>query len=226
MHPLLKRQLKRIGLDEATVPTSLDGWQQLLERVNQSYLESDQGRELLERSIALSSREMQELNEQLRRTSESQLAGERDKLQTVLRSIGDGLCVVDGHWNIVLLNPEGERLWGLTEKEVVGRQLHDMISLSYGTKLTEPIFTQMLLDDTTQGGSFRTDDGLLTSITGQASATETTSDASCRTGALLVAVRGTLDDSRGERHISDRSGKRSRRLCRRFISGDYRMRSE
>ncbi|TKB84510.1 MAG: PAS domain S-box protein, partial [Nitrospira sp.] len=166
MHPLLKRQLKRIGLDEATVPTSLDGWQQLLERVSQSYLESDQGRELLERSIALSSREMQELNEQLRRTSESQLAGERDKLQTVLRSIGDGLCVVDGHWNIVLLNPEGERLWGLTEKEVVGRQLHDMISLSYGTKLTEPIFTQMLLDDTTQGGSFRTDDGLLTSITG------------------------------------------------------------
>lgn len=47
MHPLLKRQLKRIGLDEATVPTSLDGWQQLLERVNQSYLESDQGHELL-----------------------------------------------------------------------------------------------------------------------------------------------------------------------------------
>lgn len=37
----------------------------------------------------------------------------------------------------------------------------------------------------------------LTSITGQASATETTSDASCRTGALLVAVRGTLDDLRG-----------------------------
>ncbi|MGB2724654.1 MAG: PAS domain S-box protein, partial [Nitrospira sp.] len=167
MHPLLKRQLKRIGLDEATVPTSLDGWQQLLERVNQSYLESDQGHELLERSIALSSREMQELNEQLRRTSESQLAGERDKLQTVLRSIGDGLCVVDGHWNIVLLNPEGERLWGLTEKEVVGRRLHDMISLSYGTKLTEPIFTQILLDDTAQGGSFRTDDGLLTSTTGR-----------------------------------------------------------
>ena len=95
MHPLLKRQLKRIGLDDATAPPSLDGWQQLLERVSQSYLESDQGHELLERSIALSSKEMQELNEQLRRTSESRLAEERDKLQTVLRSIGDGLCVVD-----------------------------------------------------------------------------------------------------------------------------------
>nr|MBP6606493.1 PAS domain S-box protein [Nitrospira sp.] len=167
MHPLLKRQLKRLGLDNATAPSSPDVWQQLLERVSQSYLESDQGRELLERSIALSSQEMQELNEQLRRTSESQLAGERDKLQTVLRSMGDGLCVVDRQWNIVLLNPEGERLWGLTEKEVVGRRLHDMISLSYGASLTGPIFTQLLLDETAQGNTFRTDDGLLTTTTGR-----------------------------------------------------------
>ena len=167
MHPLLIRQLKRLGLDGATAPPSFDVWQQMLERVSRSYLESDQGRELLERSIDLSAKEMQELNEQLRRTSESQLAEERDKLQTVLRSMGDGLCVVDRNWDIVLLNPEGQRLWGLSEEEVVGRRLHDMISLSYGTNLTEPIFTQILLDETAQGRSFRTDDGRLTSTTGR-----------------------------------------------------------
>ncbi len=167
MHPLLKRQLNRLGLDDASAPPSLATWQQLLERVSRSYLESDQGRELLERSIALSAKEMQELNEQLRRTSESQLAEERDKLQTVLRSMGDGLCVVDRNWDIVLLNPEGQRLLGLSEQEVVGRRLHDMISLSYGTNLTEPIFTQILLDETAQGHSFRTDDGHLTSTTGR-----------------------------------------------------------
>lgn len=166
MHPLLTRQLKRLGLGQAAAPASLEAWQQLLERVNRSYIESDQGRELLERSIALSSKEMQDLNEQLRRTSESQLTEERDKLHTVLRSMGDGLCVVDRNWDIVLLNPEGQRLWGLTEAEVVGRRLPDLISLSYGTNLTEPIFTQILLDETAQGHSFRTDDGLLTSITG------------------------------------------------------------
>ncbi len=167
MHPLLKRQLTRLGLDDATAPPSLDAWQQLLQRVSRSYLESDQGHELLERSIALSGKEMQELNEQVRRTSESRLADERDKLQTVLRSIGDGLCVVDRNWDIVLLNPEGQRLWGLSEAEVVGRRLHDMISLSYGANLTEPIFTQMLLDETAQGHSFRTDDGRLISTTGR-----------------------------------------------------------
>ncbi len=37
----------------------------------------------------------------------------------------------------------------------------------------------------------------LASITGQASASETASEGSCRTGALLVALRGTLDDLRG-----------------------------
>ncbi|MDR4480063.1 MAG: PAS domain S-box protein [Nitrospira sp.] len=167
MHPLLKRQLKRIGLDDATAPPSLDTWRQLLERVSQSYLESDQGHELLERSIALSSKEMQDLNEQLRRSSESRLAEERDKLHTILRSIGDGLCVIDQCGKILLLNPEGQRLCGLTEQDVVGRPVHEIFSLSYGTHLTEPIFTQILLDETAQGNSFRTDDGILTSTTGR-----------------------------------------------------------
>ena len=54
MHPLLARQLKRMGLEAATLPPSPDTWQKLLERVSQSYTESDQGHELLERSIALS----------------------------------------------------------------------------------------------------------------------------------------------------------------------------
>lgn len=133
MHPLLKRQLKRLGLDDVSAPHSPEIWQQLLERVSRSYLESDQGRELLERSIALSATEMQALNEQLRRTSESRLTEERDKLQTVLRSMGDGLCVVDANWDIVLLNPEAARLCGLSEHEVVGRRLHDTISVSSRT---------------------------------------------------------------------------------------------
>jgi PAS domain S-box-containing protein len=165
MHPLLARQLKRLNL-EAALPPSLDAWQHLLARVNQSYVESDQGHALLERSIALSSMEMQALNEQLRRSSESRLAEERDKLHTVLRSIGDGLCVVDQNWNILLLNPEGQRLWASIEAEVVGRPLHAIVSLSSGTNLTEPIFTQILLEETAQGNTFRTDDGLLTTAAG------------------------------------------------------------
>ena len=167
MHPLLTRQLKRLGLDDTSAPPSPEIWQQLLERVSRSYLESDQGRELLERSIALSASEMQALNEQLRRTSESQLTEERDKLQTVLRSMGDGLCVVGGNWDIVLLNPEAERLWGLSEQEVVGRRLQDIISLSAAADSNKTLLPQTLQSAPTQEQSVRTDDGVLTSITGR-----------------------------------------------------------
>ena len=59
MHPLLARQLRRLGLEHSTAPASTAAWQQLLERVSRSYLECDLGLELLERSIALSSKEMQ-----------------------------------------------------------------------------------------------------------------------------------------------------------------------
>lgn len=42
MHPLLIRQLKRLGLERAAAPASLEAWQHLLERVSRSYTEADQ----------------------------------------------------------------------------------------------------------------------------------------------------------------------------------------
>lgn len=161
MHSLLARQLKRIGLDASALPDSLETWHKLLERVSQSYIESDQGHALLERSISLSSKEMLDLNEQLRRTSESQLTEERDRLRTVISSIGDGLCVVDPNWRILLLNPEGQRLWHLREDEAVGRPLQDVVSLSSGKRTEESIFTQLLLDEVGQGSVVRNDDAIL-----------------------------------------------------------------
>jgi PAS domain S-box-containing protein len=83
LHRLVERQLKKLGLDEATPPTA-EGWQQFLERVSQSYIEADRERYLLERSLTVSSREMQELYESLQQSSEMRLAEVRainEKLQ-------------------------------------------------------------------------------------------------------------------------------------------------
>src|SRR5450755_1310578 len=80
MHNLLSRQLRKAGLDETTPPT-LDQWSQLIERIDRAYAQIDQDRYLLERSLALSSEEMRQLNDSLRRASDSELAVERDKLQ-------------------------------------------------------------------------------------------------------------------------------------------------
>ncbi len=66
LHRLLQRQLRRLGLDAATLPTA-DAWSALLERVSRAYQEGEQDRYLMERSQELASQEMAGLSEALRR---------------------------------------------------------------------------------------------------------------------------------------------------------------
>ena len=62
MHRLLKRQLERLGLSLTTLPDA-GAWEQLLERISASYSQSDEARQLSERSMEISSRELQDLHE-------------------------------------------------------------------------------------------------------------------------------------------------------------------
>ncbi len=67
IHSLLNRQLKRIGADKENLPP-LEKWQDFLQRINRTYIESDQERYLLERSLMISSEEMQETYAQLQKS--------------------------------------------------------------------------------------------------------------------------------------------------------------
>src|SRR5690242_3913022 len=78
VHPLVGRQLKRSGITQDGVAVDAGAWQAFLERVGQTYATADQERYLLERSLTISSREMQDLYASLRE--------ERDKLRTILSS--------------------------------------------------------------------------------------------------------------------------------------------
>lgn len=62
LHKILKRQLSRLGLSEDKLPADAKTWGDLIKHINQSYVEADQERYLLERSMEISSREMQFLN--------------------------------------------------------------------------------------------------------------------------------------------------------------------
>ncbi|MCF3608661.1 hypothetical protein L2E81_19625 [Planktothrix agardhii 1033] len=79
MHYALQRQLKRLGLDRQTPPVDIATWQEFLEVVNHSYNEADRERNLIERSLTLSSREMLELYNQQTQESEARLQAERDR---------------------------------------------------------------------------------------------------------------------------------------------------
>jgi diguanylate cyclase (GGDEF)-like protein/PAS domain S-box-containing protein len=65
MHPLLLRQLARLGLGPDTYPGSLAQWRLLLARVSRAYIEAEQDRYLLERSQDLASSELHEVNSAL-----------------------------------------------------------------------------------------------------------------------------------------------------------------
>ncbi len=65
MHSLLERQLRKFGADEDKFPTK-EEWNDLLKSIDRAYTESDQDRYLMERSLMISSQEMQEVYEKLR----------------------------------------------------------------------------------------------------------------------------------------------------------------
>jgi serine phosphatase RsbU (regulator of sigma subunit) len=77
LHPLLQRQLRKAGVaDLSSAPAA---WGAALVHINAFYTQSEQDRYLLERSLDLTSLEMQELNRRI--------AGERDRLEADLGKV-------------------------------------------------------------------------------------------------------------------------------------------
>src|SRR5258708_21186768 len=60
LHVLLERQLERLGIAADSVPPTTEAWQDLLERVSQVYQDGEKDRYLIERSLEISTKEMQD----------------------------------------------------------------------------------------------------------------------------------------------------------------------
>ena len=149
---LLIRQLRRERFDPEQLPTDMHGWQNLLDRISRSYVQHQQDRYLLERSLDVSSKEMQALYDDLRQASESQVASERDKLQAIINGFRDGFCTLDPQGNLQTLNPAAERLFGAPAPEI-GAPILSRFRLrgsSGGRALVDDV-----LDAVIAGGTFR-----------------------------------------------------------------------
>lgn len=90
-HKLLIRQLKKNNLNENTLPNE-EQWKNLLKSISRSYQDADQERYLLERSLMISSDEMQAVYEQL----------QASETRYVLAAQGAN----DGLWDWNLLNED------------------------------------------------------------------------------------------------------------------------
>jgi len=152
LHSMLRRQLKRVGCEDLETPPTGDEWAELLSRISRAYTDAEQDRYTLERSLDVSSREMQALY--------ARLSGEHDKTQAVISSIADGLCHADSAWKIQLLNPEGEKLLGWSNAEAVGKDLFEVLRVRPGSG-DEPVDISHLRAVVSEGGRFRSEDNLL-----------------------------------------------------------------
>jgi PAS domain S-box-containing protein len=132
LHSLLTRQLKRCGIENVQDAPDAEAWVKFLERVDRAYKEADEERYLLERSLSISSAELLELNSTLR-ASQAELAEERDRLQTIFASLGDGLFVLDHEGSCVLSNPAASRLLGWSAEDLTRPSLFGMIFKGEGT---------------------------------------------------------------------------------------------
>ncbi len=126
LHQLLKRQLRRLGLNGETPPDAA-AWPALLRAVHHAYQEGDQDRYLLKRSLTVSSEEMQALYQNLHAASEALLLQERAKLsesearyQAVVEGVGEVIFQTDasGAWSF--LNPAWKTITGFPVEDSLG----------------------------------------------------------------------------------------------------------
>jgi signal transduction histidine kinase/CheY-like chemotaxis protein len=101
---VLSRQLKRLGLSPDTPPDATQ-WAKLLDIVQATYEEAEEARALLERSLDISSAEMEQMYALLERSTQDQLLRERARLDAVFRALSDAVFSLDDQGRCLLANP-------------------------------------------------------------------------------------------------------------------------
>lgn len=119
LHPLLLRQLKRAEFDINIDGENVDpNFVKLLESVSNAYLQADEGRYIVERSLEISSEEMNELRVNLQK--------ERDIMQSVM---SEGLCVLDPIFHIKDVNVTGSLMLCCSMSITSGKRFTDIFKL-------------------------------------------------------------------------------------------------
>ncbi|MCP5141754.1 MAG: response regulator [Gammaproteobacteria bacterium] len=112
LHSTLARQLRRLRLDPDHPPADAEQWRTFLQRVGAAYADGRQDVYLLQRSLEVSSREMQALYAKLEASAESRVAAERDHLGAIINAFSDGFCHLDLDGRVVTINPAAEQILG------------------------------------------------------------------------------------------------------------------
>ncbi|MEK7571219.1 MAG: ATP-binding protein [Patescibacteria group bacterium] len=135
MHTTLERQRTKFFGNTQSLPTDKAAWELFLQAVNSTYEGYEQDHILIEHSLELSSKELNEQNEKLKEYS-SQLAQkvgeveiEKVKDEAVIASIGDGVLVTDAQAHIIVMNKGAEEILGLQLSAIKNKTVFDSFQL-------------------------------------------------------------------------------------------------
>src|SRR5882672_5297919 len=112
---LLERQLR-----DATGPDGRVVLERLIEAISRHYDSTEEERRSVVRSMQMMSDEAQAMNREIQEQNASQL-------QAIVDHVKDVILTVDESGHIETFNPTGERVFGLTQPEIVGRRIDYLI---------------------------------------------------------------------------------------------------
>lgn len=126
MHNILLRQLNRLNIDPES-PPDLQAWKRLLENVDRAYQQADQDHYLLERSLAISSKEMQDLYEAEQQQSEQAIRESEGKYRNLFENAIDSIFVIDiASRQILDVNEIAVQQLGYSREELLGMTIDDL----------------------------------------------------------------------------------------------------
>ena len=142
-HPLLERLLLKVGATTGEAPSN-EVWRHLLSLITRTYHDNDNDRYTLERSIDISSREMQQLYQDLKRRTESDLAHERHRveeslaiLRATLEATHEGMVIVDMNRRVLVWNRHFTRMLDIPEQIMETRD-HRLVIAHAAKNFREP----------------------------------------------------------------------------------------
>ena len=112
MHNLIKRQIKRYLKDSESIP---EGFQEFIKAVDKAYNENDEDRLMLERAFDLSSQELMQVNDELRKSEE--------KYRLIAENTADLIAVTDMNLRFTYISPSIMRTHGYTVEEAMNMTL-------------------------------------------------------------------------------------------------------
>ena len=138
-HKALLRQLSRLGLNNKSRPDA-ESWQKFIDTVDKSYKAHDEDRYLLERSLEVSSTEMQKMYDELKRSSQS-------TMKIMLDSMQNGVISIDSTGKILSYNNSAHSIFGYSQAEVIEQNIKMLMPEQYHQQHDESIrknFSNML----------------------------------------------------------------------------------